>query len=148
MQQAVLTLRVLLLLVRHPDSRSIGPLSRRSLSIALEWAVPRKSVVGSSMYVGITVTSFGTITYFSGRACPYTMSRRELLWKNRTSSNFSSLSTQCACSPLNPGASRKTCVRLNSVDFPAIFGNHKEQEESGQIDLRSSRKTSARNLMV
>ena len=47
MQQALLALRVLLLLVRHPDLRSIGPLSRRSLSIARGWAVPRKAVVGA-----------------------------------------------------------------------------------------------------
>ena len=47
MQQELLTLRVLLLLVRHPDLRSIGPLSRRSLSIARVWAVPRISVVGA-----------------------------------------------------------------------------------------------------
>ena len=45
MQQALLALRVLPLLVRHPDLRSIGPLSRRSLSIARGWAMPRKSVV-------------------------------------------------------------------------------------------------------
>ena len=47
MQQALLALRVLLLLVRHPDVRSIWPLSRRSLSIARGWAVPRNSVVGA-----------------------------------------------------------------------------------------------------
>ena len=47
MQQALLALPVLLLLVRHPDLRFIGPLSRRSLSIARGWAVPRKSVVGA-----------------------------------------------------------------------------------------------------
>ena len=44
-QQALLALRVQLLLMRHPDLRSIGPLSRRSLSNARGWAVPRKSVV-------------------------------------------------------------------------------------------------------
>ena len=47
MQQALLALRVLMPLVRHPDLRSIGPLSRRSLFIARGWAVPRKSVVGT-----------------------------------------------------------------------------------------------------
>ena len=47
MQQALLALRVLLLLVRRPDLRSIGLISRRSLSIARGWAVPRKSVVGA-----------------------------------------------------------------------------------------------------
>ena len=40
-------LRVLLLLVRHPDLRSIALLSRRSLSDVRGWAVPRKSVVGA-----------------------------------------------------------------------------------------------------
>ena len=40
-------------------------------------------------YVGITVTSFGTSTYFSGRACPFNMSLRGVLWKNMTSSSFS-----------------------------------------------------------
>ena len=47
MQQALLALRFLLLLVRHPDLRSIWPLSRRSLSIARGLAVPRKSVVAA-----------------------------------------------------------------------------------------------------
>ena len=47
MQQALLALRAMLLPVRHPDLRSIGPISRRSLSIARGWAVPRKSVVGA-----------------------------------------------------------------------------------------------------
>ena len=46
-QQALLALRVLLLLVRHPDLRSIGPLSRRSLSVARGWAVPCRSVGGA-----------------------------------------------------------------------------------------------------
>ena len=82
--------------------------------------------------------------------CPCNMSRRELRWKNWTSSSFSLSSTQCACSPLNLGASRRICVRLYSVDFPAIlfFRNNKKQEESGQIDLRFSCDTSARNLLV
>ena len=40
-------LRVLLLLVRHPDLHSIGPLSRRSLFFARGWAVPRKSDAGA-----------------------------------------------------------------------------------------------------
>ena len=79
---------------------------------------------------------------------PCNMSRRELLRKNRMSSSFSLQSTQCACSPVNLGASRKICVRLNSIDFPAIFGNSKDQEESGQIDSRSSRNTSTPNLLV
>ena len=39
------------------------------------------------------------------------------------------------------GASRRVWVRLNPVDFPAIFGNNKEQEENGQIDLSSLRNT-------
>ena len=38
---------VLLRLVRNPDLPSIGPLSRRSLSIARGWVVPRNSVVGA-----------------------------------------------------------------------------------------------------
>ena len=46
-QLALLALRALLLLVRHPGLRSIGLLSRCSLSIARGWAVPRKSVVGA-----------------------------------------------------------------------------------------------------
>ena len=47
MQQVLLALRVLLLLVRHPDLRSTGPLSRRSFSIAPGWALPRESVIGA-----------------------------------------------------------------------------------------------------
>ena len=47
MQHALLALRVLLMIVRHPDLRSIWPLSRRSLSIARGLAVPRKSVVAA-----------------------------------------------------------------------------------------------------
>ena len=46
-RQALLVPRVLLLLVQHPDLRSIGLLSRRSLSIARGRAVPRQSVVGA-----------------------------------------------------------------------------------------------------
>ena len=55
------------------------------LGVGLSLVIGRRS----STYVGITLTSFGTSTYFSGRACPYNMSRRELLWKNRTPSSFS-----------------------------------------------------------
>ena len=42
-----MALRVLLLLVRHPDLSSTMPLFRCYLSIARGWGVPHKSVVGT-----------------------------------------------------------------------------------------------------
>ena len=80
MQQALLALRVMLLLVRHPDLRSIGRLSRRSFSIAPGWAVPRKSVVGALRTLELLLRHLEQERTSLAALAP-AMSRRELLWK-------------------------------------------------------------------
>ena len=70
MQQALLPPRVLLLLVHHPDLRSIGLFSRRSLSIARRWSVPRKSVVGALRTLELLLRHLGKERAFLAALAP------------------------------------------------------------------------------
>ena len=69
MQQVLLALRVLLL-VRHPDLRSTGPLSRRSFSIAPGWALPRESVIGALCALKFLEQARTSLAVLAPAVCP------------------------------------------------------------------------------